>query len=66
MIFTSCSCGEPYTISYECGEEMGYNRVDCKCGKILMVERNSNGETVIFDNKKEFKQFLKDKKIHEK
>ena len=41
---------------------MGYDRIDCKCGKILMVERNSFGTTTIL-NKDELYKFLKDKEL---
>lgn len=64
MIFTSCECGEPIIVGYEAGDKMGYYRVDCKCGRIAMVELISfGGETHIFDNEKELDEFLKEKKL---
>lgn len=64
MIFTECICGEPHTVSYECGDKMGYYRINCKCGKILMVELFSFGETTILDNEEELEEFINKKGLN--
>lgn len=62
MIFTECECGEPIMVNYECGDPRGYSRVNCKCGKIAMVERISfDGETTILGTEEELNEFLKEK-----
>lgn len=61
MIFTECTCGETYTSGYECGDPMGYARIDCKCGKMVMIELSSIGETTILDSEEELDKFIQNK-----
>jgi len=63
MIFKECECGESYIVSYECGDPKGYTRKDCKCGRILMIERSSVGDTTVLKDEKEFDEFCKMKKL---
>lgn len=62
MILTECECGEPITVGWESGMEMGYYRVDCeKCGRIAMVELASlGGQTHILENEEELNQFVEE------
>lgn len=65
MIFTECECGESIIVAWESGDEMGYYRNNCKCGKIAMVELTSlGGETTILDNEEELERFVKEKKLN--
>lgn len=60
MIFTECACGQSYSVGYECGDKNGYARIDCICGKILMVELSSFGITTVLDES-ELEKFIEER-----
>lgn len=62
MILGSCSCGALFSIPWESGDPMGFCRVDCACGKFVLVECTSiGGEVLILDSEQELERLVKDR-----